>query len=420
MALDSMQEIFDKIREGNKPFWQVVRDTDVEERQVTAEASFEKMRVTWRAMLESVDTYRADRRSVSGLVGGDAQRMWDYAAARETNPQAVIIGAAVTICYVFVGGFLAVSWTDTIQAAIMCIALIVTPVAVAIDCGGLGATVDRVASIDPKMVNMISGQTWAGIASCVFWGLGYFGQPHILVRFMAAKSIKVIPNARRVATLWMLFCLAGAVGVGFFGAAYFAQHPEQAALVNENHERVFIVLSSLLFNPWIAGFLMSAILAAVMSTLSCQLLVCSSTLTEDFYRQFIRPKASHRELIWVGRSMVLAISVLSVWMASDPDSLVLSLVSYAWGGFGAAFGPVILISVWWKRMTRNGALAGMIVGAVTVLVWNHYAWFNLYEILPGFVFASIAIFVVSLLDKTPPKTVTDTFEAVEAQMQRAS
>ena len=353
----------------------------------------------------------------SGVVAG--ARLFENAFGMPYG-QAVIIGAAVTICYVFVGGFLAVSWTDTIQAAIMCIALIVTPVAVAIDCGGLGATVDRVASIDPKMVNMISGQTWAGIASCVFWGLGYFGQPHILVRFMAAKSIKVIPNARRVATLWMLFCLAGAVGVGFFGAAYFAQHPEQAALVNENHERVFIVLSSLLFNPRIAGFLMSAILAAVMSTLSCQLLVCSSTLTEDFYRQFIRPKASHRELIWVGRSMVLAISVLSVWMASDPDSLVLSLVSYAWGGFGAAFGPVILISVWWKRMTRNGALAGMIVGAVTVLVWNHYAWFNLYEILPGFVFASIAIFVVSLLDKTPPKTVTDTFEAVEAQMQRAS
>ena len=312
----------------------------------------------------------------SGVVAG--ARLFENAFGMPYG-QAVIIGAAVTICYVFVGGFLAVSWTDTIQAAIMCIALIVTPVAVAIDCGGLGATVDRVASIDPKMVNMISGQTWAGIASCVFWGLG-----------------------------------------GFFGAAYFAQHPEQAALVNENHERVFIVLSSLLFNPWIAGFLMSAILAAVMSTLSCQLLVCSSTLTEDFYRQFIRPKASHRELIWVGRSMVLAISVLSVWMASDPDSLVLSLVSYAWGGFGAAFGPVILISVWWKRMTRNGALAGMIVGAVTVLVWNHYAWFNLYEILPGFVFASIAIFVVSLLDKTPPKTVTDTFEAVEAQMQRAS
>ena len=155
----------------------------------------------------------------------------------------------------------------------------------------------------------------------------------------------MIPNARRVATLWMLFCLAGAVGVGFFGAAYFSLHPDVAGLVKENHERVFIVLSSLLFNPWVAGLLMSAILAAVMSTLSCQLLVCSSTLTQDFYRSFLRPKATQRELVWVGRAMVLAISVVSVWMASDPSSLVLSLVSYAWAGFGAAFGPVILISL---------------------------------------------------------------------------
>ncbi len=224
-------------------------------------------------------------------------------------------------------------------------------------------------------------------------------------------------DARRVATLWMSFCLSGAVAVGFFGAAFFAEHRDVASLVEQNHERVFIVLLGLLFNPWIAGILMSAILAAVMSTLSCQLLVCSSTLTEDFYRTFIRRNASQRELVWFGRSMVLLVSVVAVWLARDPNSLVLSLVSYAWAGFGAAFGPVIIMSLWWRRMTRNGALAGMITGAVTVLVWNHYAWLGLYEILPGFVFALIAIVVVSLLDKAPSKSIAKTFDEVQAAVR---
>ena len=352
----------------------------------------------------------------SGVVAG--ARLFENTFHMEYET-ALIIGAAATILYVFIGGFLAVSWTDTIQAAIMCVALVVTPIAVMYDAGGFSATTARLAEINPSMLNMMEGQTVIGVISLLAWGLGYFGQPHILVRFMAAKSIKVIPNARRVATLWMLFCLAGAVGVGFFGAAYFSLHPDVAGLVKENHERVFIVLSSLLFNPWIAGLLMSAILAAVMSTLSCQLLVCSSTLTQDFYRSFLRPKATQRELVWVGRAMVLAISVVSVWMASDPSSLVLSLVSYAWAGFGAAFGPVILISLWWKRMTRMGALCGMVVGAATVLIWNHFAWFGLYEIIPGFLFASIAIYLGSMLDRKPDGEVTETFDAVEAEVKAA-
>ena len=332
---------------------------------------------------------------------------------------ALLVGAAATILYVFVGGFLAVSWTDTIQASIMCIALIVTPFAVMQDAGGLTATIDRVVSIDPNMINMMQGQTVIGVISLLAWGLGYFGQPHILIRFMATKSIAVIPNARRVGTLWMLLCLTGAVAVGFFGAAFFSQHPDLAGLVTENHERVFIVLSGLLFNPWIAGLLMAAILAAVMSTLSCQLLVCSSTLTQDFYRTYLRPNAGQRELVWIGRSMVVAISAVAIWIASDPNALVLSLVSYAWAGFAAAFGPVILVSLWWRRMTRNGALAGMVTGAATVLVWNHFAWFGLYEIIPGFLFATVAIVVASLLDKAPPKSVDETFSAVEQEVAAA-
>ena len=329
------------------------------------------------------------------------------------------IGAVCTIFYVFVGGFLAVSWTDAIQATLMCIALIVTPFAVVSDLGGFSQATDAVARIDPSMLNILKGHTLVGIVSLMAWGLGYFGQPHILIRFMAARSIKVIPNARRIGTLWMIFCLAGAIGVGFFGAAYFAAHTESASLVLENKERVFIVLSGLLFNPWIAGILMSAILAAVMSTLSAQLLVCSATLTEDFYRTFLRPSASQKELVWVGRAMVLAISVVAVWLASDPNSLVLALVSYAWAGFGAAFGPLIVLSLWWRRMTRNGAIAGMVVGAATVLIWHHYAWFGLYEILPGFVFSAMAIIVVSLLDKAPQAGITRIFDEVNTLVKNA-
>lgn len=353
----------------------------------------------------------------SGVVAG--ARLFENTFSMDYQT-ALIVGAAATILYVFIGGFLAVSWTDTIQASIMCIALIVTPIAVMMDAGGFTATTERVAEISPSMLNMMEGHTVIGVISLLAWGLGYFGQPHILVRFMAAKSIKVIPNARRVGTLWMLFCLAGAVAVGFFGSAYFSMHPDTAGLVKENHERVFIVLSSLLFNPWIAGLLMSAILAAVMSTLSCQLLVCSSTLTQDFYRTYLRPNASQRELVWVGRTMVLAISVVAVWLASDPTSLVLSLVSYAWAGCAAAFGPVILISLWWKRMTKTGALAGMVIGAATVLIWNHFAWFGIYEIIPGFLFATIGIVVGSLLDKAPSESITKTFDAVDAEVKALS
>ena len=175
---------------------------------------------------------------------------------------------------------------------------------------------------------------------------------------------------------------AGTIAVGFFGIAYFANNPGQAGNVSQNGERVFIELAMLLFNPWVAGVLLSAILAAVMSTLSCQLLVCSSAITEDLYKAFLRKGASQRELVWVGRVMVLVVALIAIALAANPENRVLGPVSYA-AGFGAAFGPVVLISVMWSRMTRNGALAGMLVGAVTVIVWKQYEWLGLYEIIPA-------------------------------------
>jgi len=313
-----------------------------------------------------------------------------------------------------------VSWTDTVQASLMIFALILTPVMVIIGVGGFDDSLEVIKQKSIENVDMLKGLNFVAIISLLGWGLGYFGQPHILARFMAADSHHSIVHARRISMAWMVMCLMGAVAVGFFGIAYFTNFPALAGPVNQNAERVFIELAQILFNPWIAGILLSAVLAAVMSTLSCQLLVCSSAITEDLYKAFLRKNASQQELVWIGRIMVLVVALVSIALAANPDNRVLGLVSYAWAGFGAAFGPVVLFSVLWSRMTRNGALAGMIIGAVTVIVWKQFAWLGLYEIIPGFVFGSIGIIVFSLLDKMPSAAMQKRFTEADAYYHSAS
>ncbi|MFZ1872851.1 MAG: sodium/proline symporter PutP [Chania sp.] len=350
----------------------------------------------------------------SGIVAGARLFESTFGMSYAT---ALWAGAAATILYTFIGGFLAVSWTDTVQASLMIFALILTPVIVIFAVGGIDSSMLVIAAQNPANVDMMKGLNFVAILSLMGWGLGYFGQPHILARFMAADSHRTIRSARRISMTWMILCLAGTIAVGFFGIAYFANNPELAGNVSQNGERVFIELAMLLFNPWIAGILLSAILAAVMSTLSCQLLVCSSAITEDLYKAFLRKGASQRELVWVGRAMVLVVALVAIALAADPENRVLGLVSYAWAGFGAAFGPVVLISVMWSRMTRNGALAGMLVGAITVIVWKHYAWLDLYEIIPGFLFGSISIVLVSLMGRKPSATITERFDLAEAEFK---
>ncbi|UDW84754.1 sodium/proline symporter PutP [Pasteurella canis] len=337
-------------------------------------------------------------------------------------------GALATIAYTFIGGFLAVSWTDTIQATLMIFALILTPIFVLLHLGGLDnftLALQQAESVMQKdFTDVFSSTTPLGLLSLAAWGFGYFGQPHILARFMAADSVKSLNNARKISMTWMVLCLLGAIGIGFFGIAYFYANPQVASLVNKESEQVFIELAKLLFNPWIAGVLLSAILAAVMSTLSAQLLISSSAITEDFYKGFIRPRASDKELVWLGRAMVLTIAAIAIWIAQDEHSKVLKLVEFAWAGFGCAFGPVLLFSLFWKRMTSSAALCGMLTGAIVVFGWKSWTpeksqLHQLYEMVPGFLLASLVIIVVSFLSKAPEQQVTDRFEQAKTAYKNA-
>ncbi len=341
---------------------------------------------------------------------------------------ALWFGALATIAYTFIGGFLAVSWTDTIQATLMIFALILTPVFVLNSIGGFEqmqiVLQQAEVAVQRDFTDMFKGTTFVGLLSLAAWGLGYFGQPHILARFMAAHSAKSLARARKISMTWMVLCLAGAIGIGFFGMVYFYANPQIANIVNKENEQVFIELSKLLFNPWVAGILLSAILAAVMSTLSCQLLISSSAITEDFYKGFIRPKASEKELVWLGRAMVLLIAMLAIWIAQDENNKVLKLVEFAWAGFGSAFGPVVLLSLFWKRMTSSGAMAGMLTGAIIVFGWKEIlpensALASVYEMIPAFSLATIAVIVVSLLSPKPEQHILDTFEQADKAYKNA-
>ncbi|MFW6326310.1 MAG: sodium/proline symporter PutP, partial [Desulfovermiculus sp.] len=312
----------------------------------------------------------------SGLVGGailfEETFGLDYQLA-------LWIGSLIIVSYTFLGGFMAVSWTDFLQGTLMFLALILVPLIVIQTLGSWGEVVARAGEIDPEYLDAFSGMSLLSIISLMAWGLGYFGQPHILARFMAMRNPQDTPKAQMVGMTWMVLGLFGAIFTGFAGIAYFANSPL------DNSETVFIALVQVLFNPWIGGVLLAAILSAIMSTVDSQLLVCSSAIVEDFYKQILRKEAKRSELIWIGRSSVIVLALIATSLAANPESKVLDLVAYAWGGFGASFGPIVLLSLFWRRLTRNGALAGMVIGAVTVIGWKNLSGglFDLYEILPG-------------------------------------
>ncbi|RUR30707.1 sodium/proline symporter PutP [Vreelandella nanhaiensis] len=312
----------------------------------------------------------------------------------------IIITLGVVLAYTVVGGFLAVSMTDFVQGCIMMLALIIMPAVVLFGEGGGGFTQasQTLNEVDPTLLSWTDGLTFIGWLSAVTWGLGYFGQPHIIVRFMAIRNLKDVPTARNIGMGWMAISLIGAVSLGLFGRAYAIRN----GMDIQDPETIFIILAELLFHPLITGFLYAALLAAVMSTISSQLLVASSSLTEDFYRLFLNKQASEKQTVTVGRLSVVLVGLVAALIASDPNSQVLGLVSNAWAGFGAAFGPVIILSLMWSRTNGAGAIAGMVVGALTVMGWIALGWNaefmggpGVYEIIPGFIAAFIAILVVS-------------------------
>ncbi|MED1605420.1 sodium/proline symporter PutP [Cytobacillus kochii] len=319
----------------------------------------------------------------------------------------LLIIAGVTIAYTLFGGFLAVSLTDLVQGLIMVIALVMVPIVALIEINGLGTAVDTAREIDPALLDIFRGTSVLGIISFLAWGLGYFGQPHIIVRFMAIRSVKQVKAATWIGMLWMIFCIVGAMFIGFVGIGFF----NNTAYTIDDPETVFILLGEILFHPLITGFIIAAILAAIMSTVSSQLLVTSSSLTEDIYNSFLRKSATDKELVLIGRISVLIISIIALWISWEKNSTILDLVGYAWAGFGSAFGPMILLSLFWKRMTSWGALAGMIFGTATVVIWSAVGLSDtLYEMVPGFFISLLAVIIFSLITSKPPKKVEDDFE----------
>lgn len=333
------------------------------------------------------------------------------------------VTAGVVVAYTLVGGFLAVSLTDFVQGCIMFVSLVMVPIVVLFEVGGISEASQSIQSVSENMMSLwvdaSTGQTitFIGIVSLMSWGIGYFGQPHIIVRFMAIRHVRDMKVARRIGMSWMIVSLFGAVATGLLGLAYITNTKGSI----DDPETIFIFLSQVLFNPYIGGFLLAAILAAIMSTISSQLLVTSSSLTGDFYQAFVRRGASQKELVLVGRISVALVAAVAIGLAYDRDSTVLSLVSNAWAGFGAAFGPLVLFSLYWKRMTLAGAISGMVSGAATVLVWiyadisidGQYLSALLYEIVPGFIVSSVAIVVVSYFTTPPSHSIQQTFTEVD-------
>ena len=335
---------------------------------------------------------------------------------------AVTVGALVILVYTFIGGFLAVSWTDLFQGLLMALALIIASILAISNAGGWEATTSSISQSNPALLDAFTDSNneplgWLAIISLLAWGLGYFGQPHILARFKAIRTTKEIPAARRIAVTWVFITLSCALLVGLVGIPSLEQ-PLQGA----DTEKVFILLVQTLFHPLVAAVCLAAILAAIMSTADSQLLVSAAAFTSDFYKTLFHNKlihnnlfhktASERQLVWIGRVAVLVIAIIALILAWDPDRKVLDLVAYAWAGFGAAFGPTLIMSLFWRRMNRYGAFAGIMAGGLTVLIWKQLSGgiFDVYEIVPGFVLSLVSIIAFSLLTTKPSDDILKDFE----------
>jgi len=340
----------------------------------------------------------------AGLVAGG--KLFDSAFG--VNYQlGVVITLIVVVSYTLLGGFLAVSLTDFVQGCIMFLALVIVPIVAFQQFEGVGEMAANAYQSIPTLSATLESLTLVGLVSSLAWGLGYFGQPHIIVRFMAIRSVSAVSTARNIGMSWMTVTIIGALATGLVGVAYV----NKTGMTLTDPETIFIVFTDILFHPLVTGFLLAAILAAVMSTISSQLLVSASSLTEDIFAHFSKNKADAKKAVLVSRAGVLGVGIVAMLLALDSSNSILSLVSNAWAGFGAAFGPLILFSLYSARLTHSAALSGMVVGAVTVIFWIYAPVFGegktgsdfIYEIVPGFLLSSLSIWCVSLLDKSTNK-----------------
>lgn len=344
----------------------------------------------------------------SGMVAGG--RFFEASFGTDYRLGMVLV-AGITVLYTLVGGFLAVAYTDVVQGLMMVTALVAVPVAGLFRLGGPDSLISTINELDPGTWALWGASTsLMGIVSAAAWGLGYFGQPHIIVRFMALETPQQAKAGRRIGIGWMALACLGAAATALVGIATYRRDTGQLP----NPETVFIALGQLLFHPLVAGFMLAAILAAIMSTISSQLLVSSSALVEDLYHAFNRRELGEKRSVLLGRVAVMIVSVVAALMAWQADDSILKLVSFAWAGFGASFGPVVLLALFWRRLTRWGALAGMTTGAVVAAVWANLPGgiFELYELLPGFVANLIVTIVVSLSTEVAPGVDAEFDEAV--------
>lgn len=350
----------------------------------------------------------------SGMVAGGKFFQSSFGLDYHTG---VLIVAAVVIAYTLFGGFLAVSYTDAVQGLVMFFALLLVPIVAIFLTGGIPETTSTILEVNSDAFNLFQGVSIFVIISGLAWGLGYFGQPHIIVRFMAISSVKETKKARRIGISWMILSLVGASATALIGIAYFAKNPDKVLV---DPETVFIDLGQIIFHPFVAGIILAAVLAAVMSTISSQLIVTSSALVEDLYKAIINKDAADKHYVFLGRIAVLVVAIVALVLAWPNNESILKLVSFAWAGFGGAFGPIIILSLYSRKINRTGALAGMLTGALVVGVWGNIDALSgtLYEIFPGFVLNLVVTLVVSHLTYKTNQEIDQEFDATLAELER--
>lgn len=361
----------------------------------------------------------------SGMVAGG--RYWESTFGGDYMVGLLLV-SAVTVLYTLFGGFLAVSYTDTVQGIIMFLALLIVPVVALFVLTGEGEPVGDLFSFAAEnpypgsegapvegFFNPFSGIPLITIIGLVGWGLGYFGQPHIIVRFMALRSSSDAVAGRRYGVTWQVLCMIGATLVAIVSTVFFARNPDASVTDTESYETIFLDLTRVIFHPLVAGLILTAVLAAIMSTISSQLLVSSSALIEDLYRGVVNKNLKSSTSLMASRIAVVVVAVIAGVIAANPNSSILSLVGFAWAGFGSAFGPVIVASLYWRRLNMPGAAAGIIVGAIVSFAWGMSPLTDtLYEIVPGVLASTIAMVAVTLLTKAPSQRITEEFDHAAA------